>query len=79
MIYQQELVSKLHEEVLAEYVRKMMKKKIKFKDEKKQQQAAETLCGNSQKIHNLFTEAVSFILCIILWPVIVFLPISELN
>ncbi|XP_060728391.1 tumor necrosis factor alpha-induced protein 2 isoform X1 [Tachysurus vachellii] len=52
-----ELVSKLHEEVLAEYVRKMMKKKIKFKDENKQQQAAEALCRNSQKIHNLFTEA----------------------
>ncbi|KAK3554189.1 hypothetical protein QTP70_020070 [Hemibagrus guttatus] len=52
-----ELVSKLHAEVLAEYVRKMMKKKMKFKDEKKQQQAAEALCTNNQKIHTLFTEA----------------------
>ncbi|KAB5581784.1 hypothetical protein PHYPO_G00179630 [Pangasianodon hypophthalmus] len=52
-----ELVSKLHEEVLAEYVRKMMKKKIKLKDEKKQHQAAEALRKNSQKIHALFTEA----------------------
>ncbi|KAM9477254.1 tumor necrosis factor alpha-induced protein 2 isoform 2-T2 [Clarias gariepinus] len=52
-----DLVSKLHEEVLAEYVRKMMKKKIKFKDEKKLQQAAEALCTNSQRMHMLFTRA----------------------
>ncbi|KAG7334121.1 hypothetical protein KOW79_002528 [Hemibagrus wyckioides] len=52
-----ELVSKLHEEVLAKYVKKMMKKKIKFKDVKKQQQAAEALRNNNQKIHTLFTEA----------------------
>ncbi|KAF4090302.1 hypothetical protein AMELA_G00050290 [Ameiurus melas] len=55
-----ELVSKLHEELLAEYVRKMMKRKIKLKDEKKQHQAAEALCKNSQKIHALFTEAGSY-------------------
>lgn len=42
-------------------MKKMMKKKIKLKDEKKQWQAAEALCKNSQKIHTLFIEAVSFI------------------
>ncbi|XP_060780693.1 tumor necrosis factor alpha-induced protein 2 [Neoarius graeffei] len=52
-----ELVGKLHEEVLAEYVRKMMKKKLRLKNEKKQHKAVEILCKNSQKIHTLFTEA----------------------
>lgn len=36
-----------------------MKKKIKLKDERKQHLAAEALCKNNQKIHVLFTEAVS--------------------
>ncbi|XP_046719754.1 tumor necrosis factor alpha-induced protein 2 isoform X1 [Silurus meridionalis] len=52
-----DLVSKLHEQVLAEYVRKMMKKKTRFKDQQKQKLAAERLVTNSQKIHTLFTEA----------------------
>ncbi|KAI4902133.1 hypothetical protein NFI96_025542, partial [Prochilodus magdalenae] len=53
----EELLSHLHKEVLTEYVRKMMKRKIKLGDEKKQQQAAKALHDNSQKIHTLFTEA----------------------
>ncbi|XP_072533013.1 tumor necrosis factor alpha-induced protein 2 isoform X2 [Salminus brasiliensis] len=52
-----DLLSQLHKEVLTEYVRKMMKRKIKLKDEKKQEQAAEALRDNSQKIHALFTDA----------------------
>uniref|UniRef100_A0A4W4ECA9 Tumor necrosis factor, alpha-induced protein 2b n=1 Tax=Electrophorus electricus TaxID=8005 RepID=A0A4W4ECA9_ELEEL len=52
-----ELLSQFHKEVLVEYVRKMMKKKIKLGDEKKLHQAAEALCNNGQKIHTLFTEA----------------------
>ncbi|XP_036429322.1 tumor necrosis factor alpha-induced protein 2 isoform X2 [Colossoma macropomum] len=53
----QDLLSHLHKQVLAEYVRKTMKKKIKLGDEKKQQQAAKALHDNNQKIHTLFTEA----------------------
>uniref|UniRef100_W5K2Y5 Tumor necrosis factor, alpha-induced protein 2b n=1 Tax=Astyanax mexicanus TaxID=7994 RepID=W5K2Y5_ASTMX len=52
-----ELLSQLHKEVLAEYVRKTMKKKIKLTDEKKQEQAAKALRDNSQKIQALFSEA----------------------
>ncbi|XP_066536149.1 tumor necrosis factor alpha-induced protein 2-like [Hoplias malabaricus] len=54
---QKELVSQLHKEVLTEYVRKMMKKKIKLGDGNKQDQAAKALHDNSQKIHTYFTEA----------------------
>ncbi|XP_076831758.1 tumor necrosis factor alpha-induced protein 2 [Brachyhypopomus gauderio] len=52
-----EILSQLHKEVLVEYVKKIMKKKIKLGDENKQLQAAEALCSNGQKIHTLFTEA----------------------
>ncbi|XP_036429964.1 tumor necrosis factor alpha-induced protein 2-like [Colossoma macropomum] len=52
-----DLLSHLHKEVLAEYVRTLMKKKIKLGDEKIQQQAAEALCDNNQRIHSLFIEA----------------------
>ncbi|KAL7890077.1 hypothetical protein AOLI_G00023350 [Acnodon oligacanthus] len=52
----QDMVSHLHKEVLAEYVRTLMKKKIKFGEENIQQ-AVEVLCDNNQRIHTLFTEA----------------------
>ncbi|KAL6487275.1 hypothetical protein MHYP_G00039010 [Metynnis hypsauchen] len=53
----QDMLSHLHKEVLAEYVRTLMKKKIKLGDEKIQQQAVEALCDNNQRIHTLFIEA----------------------
>ncbi|XP_036429961.1 uncharacterized protein LOC118810365 isoform X2 [Colossoma macropomum] len=52
----QDLLSHLHKEVLAEYVRKMMKKKNKLGDENIQQ-AAEALRDNNQRIHTMFIEA----------------------
>ncbi|XP_062851227.1 tumor necrosis factor alpha-induced protein 2 [Trichomycterus rosablanca] len=53
----QELIGQLHEEVLVRYVQKMMRKKLKLKDEEKQHLAAEALRDNSRKIHTFFTKA----------------------
>ncbi|XP_065153338.1 tumor necrosis factor alpha-induced protein 2 [Paramisgurnus dabryanus] len=53
----QELLGVLHKEFLAEYVRKMMKNKIRFADQEKQQKASEALCQNNDSIHTRLTAA----------------------
>ncbi|XP_018972732.2 tumor necrosis factor alpha-induced protein 2 isoform X2 [Cyprinus carpio] len=53
----QELLSGMHKEFLAEYVRKMMKQKIKLSKKAQQQMAASLLCINSERIHTYFTAA----------------------
>ncbi|KAL2099359.1 hypothetical protein ACEWY4_005839 [Coilia grayii] len=53
----QELLLLLHECVLVEYVRRMLKKKLKLKDRKQQEQAAAAMCDDNQAIHTLFTNA----------------------
>ncbi|ROK15756.1 Tumor necrosis factor alpha-induced protein 2 [Anabarilius grahami] len=53
----QELLGEMHKEFLAEYVRKMMKKKIKLSDKVQQQRAASELCLNSERIHTCLTAA----------------------
>ncbi len=49
----------MHKEFLAEYVRKMMKQKIKLSNKAQQQMAASSLCINSERIQTYFTAAVS--------------------
>lgn len=49
----------MHKEFLTEYVRKMMKQKIKLSNKAQQQMAASSLCINSECIHTYFTAAVS--------------------
>ncbi|XP_028838875.1 tumor necrosis factor alpha-induced protein 2 isoform X2 [Denticeps clupeoides] len=53
----QDIVSQLHAEVVAEYVRRMMKKKLKLKDKEKQEEAAQALREDGEAIHTLFTKA----------------------
>ncbi|XP_076151770.1 tumor necrosis factor alpha-induced protein 2-like [Alosa pseudoharengus] len=53
----QELLGVLHEEVLLEYVRRMMKRKIKLKDQQQQEQAARALCSDNQDIQTVFIQA----------------------
>ncbi|KAL1263309.1 hypothetical protein QQF64_006048 [Cirrhinus molitorella] len=53
----QELLGGMHKEFLAEYVRKMMKRKIKLSNKEQQQMAASLLCINSERMHTYFTEA----------------------
>ncbi|KAK7139860.1 hypothetical protein R3I94_012483 [Phoxinus phoxinus] len=53
----QELLGGMHKEFLAEYVRKMMKQKIKLSNKDQQQMAASELCLNSERIHTCLTAA----------------------
>lgn len=53
----QELLGGMHKEFLAEYVRKMMKQKIKLSNKDEQQMAASELCSNSERIHACLTAA----------------------
>ncbi|KAF4105542.1 tumor necrosis factor alpha-induced protein 2 [Onychostoma macrolepis] len=53
----QELLGGMHKEFLAEYVRKMMKQKIKLSNKAQQQMAASSLCMNSECIQTYFTAA----------------------
>ncbi|XP_039528500.1 tumor necrosis factor alpha-induced protein 2 [Pimephales promelas] len=53
----QELLDRMHQEFLAEYVRKMMKQKITLSNKDQQQRAASELCLNSERIHACLTAA----------------------
>ncbi|CAB1331008.1 unnamed protein product [Coregonus sp. 'balchen'] len=53
----QELLSQLHLEVTVEYVRRLLKRKIKLRDKEMQEQAARLVCEDGQRLHKLFTEA----------------------
>ncbi|XP_041132708.1 tumor necrosis factor alpha-induced protein 2-like isoform X2 [Polyodon spathula] len=52
----QELLKRLHFEVIAEYTKRIMKKKIKLKYEEQQKAMAEKICDDSRKIQELFTR-----------------------
>ncbi|XP_066533942.1 uncharacterized protein [Hoplias malabaricus] len=51
----QELLSQLHFEVMLEYVKRMLKKKLKLKNEE-QETAARFLCDDSERINALFIQ-----------------------
>ncbi|KAL4656362.1 tumor necrosis factor alpha-induced protein 2-like isoform X2 [Arapaima gigas] len=53
----EELLGQLHKEVVAEYVRRLMKKKLKLADEKQQSSAAKLVCEDAERLHAMFTEA----------------------
>ncbi|XP_073712025.1 tumor necrosis factor alpha-induced protein 2-like [Misgurnus anguillicaudatus] len=50
-----ELLGELHLEVMVEYVRQMMKRKLKLKG-KKQEEAAEFMCQDSRRICSMFAN-----------------------
>ncbi|XP_072552502.1 tumor necrosis factor alpha-induced protein 2-like isoform X2 [Salminus brasiliensis] len=50
----EELLSQLHIEVLTEYTRRMLKRKLKLKDKDEQEKAANFLCEDSIRIYTLF-------------------------
>ncbi|MGH0173875.1 UNVERIFIED_CONTAM: hypothetical protein FKN15_066534 [Acipenser sinensis] len=52
----QELLKRLHFEVIAEYSKRIMKKKIKLKSEQQQTAMAEKICDDNRKIQELFTR-----------------------
>ncbi|XP_039598113.1 tumor necrosis factor alpha-induced protein 2-like isoform X2 [Polypterus senegalus] len=51
-----DLVNRLHFSVIAEYSRRIMKKKIKLRNQITQEQVAEQICAESEQIHQLFTD-----------------------
>ncbi|KAM4633627.1 tumor necrosis factor alpha-induced protein 2-like [Polymixia lowei] len=50
------LLSRLHEEVVVEYVRRMMKRNISMKSREQQECGAKMLCDDEHKINSFFTE-----------------------
>ena len=54
----QVLLGKLHEEVLVEYVRRLMKGKVMMRSTEEQEEAAKLLCDHGDKIHAFFAEEV---------------------
>uniref|UniRef100_A0AAR2IZX7 Tumor necrosis factor alpha-induced protein 2 n=1 Tax=Pygocentrus nattereri TaxID=42514 RepID=A0AAR2IZX7_PYGNA len=50
----EELLSQLHTEVMMEYVRRMLKRKVKLKEKGEQETAATFLCEDSARINALF-------------------------
>ncbi|KAJ8269995.1 hypothetical protein GJAV_G00109110 [Gymnothorax javanicus] len=53
----QELMSRLHVQVMVEYVRRMMKGKLKLKSREQQEMAASLLSEDSEKLSVVFKEA----------------------
>ncbi|KAL0969013.1 hypothetical protein UPYG_G00221570 [Umbra pygmaea] len=53
----QELIGQLHLEVTVEYVRRLLRRKIKLRDKEMQEQAAMSVREDSQRLHKLFIEA----------------------
>ncbi|XP_029590163.1 tumor necrosis factor alpha-induced protein 2-like [Salmo trutta] len=56
-ICMEELLGRLHMEMMVEYVKRMMKKKMKLKDKEQQEAAAKLLAEDSSKLSTYFTEA----------------------
>ncbi|XP_051952299.1 tumor necrosis factor alpha-induced protein 2a isoform X2 [Xyrauchen texanus] len=52
----EELLVELHTEVMVEYVRRMMKGKLKLKNKEKQEAAAKFICQDSSKICSVFAK-----------------------
>ena len=54
----QVLLGRLHEEVLVEYVKRLMKGKVMMRTSEEQEEAANLLCDHGDKIHDFFSEEV---------------------
>uniref|UniRef100_A0A4W5NIB6 Tumor necrosis factor, alpha-induced protein 2a n=1 Tax=Hucho hucho TaxID=62062 RepID=A0A4W5NIB6_9TELE len=56
-ICMEELLGRLHMEMMVEYVKRMMKRKMRLKDKEQQEAAAKLLADDSSKLSTYFTEA----------------------
>uniref|UniRef100_A0A8C7KXG1 Tumor necrosis factor alpha-induced protein 2-like n=1 Tax=Oncorhynchus kisutch TaxID=8019 RepID=A0A8C7KXG1_ONCKI len=56
-ICMEELLGRLHMEMMVEYVKRMMKRKMRLKDKEQQEAAAKLLAEDSSKLSTYFTEA----------------------
>lgn len=54
----QKLIGQLHQEVAAEYVRRLLKGQVKLKDKERQLKAYVTVKDNAESLHDLFVRMV---------------------
>ncbi|XP_036398199.1 tumor necrosis factor alpha-induced protein 2a [Megalops cyprinoides] len=52
----EELLGRLHTEVTVEYVKRLLKRKLRLKDRVQQETAAKLLCEDNTRLHTFFTE-----------------------
>ncbi|XP_042244912.1 tumor necrosis factor alpha-induced protein 2 isoform X1 [Thunnus maccoyii] len=52
----QDLMGQLHQEVTAEYVKRLLKRKVKLKNKERQEKAFMTVKDNAESLHNLFVK-----------------------
>ncbi|XP_059354877.1 tumor necrosis factor alpha-induced protein 2-like isoform X1 [Carassius carassius] len=57
-VCREELMAELHLEVMVEYVRRMMKSKLKLKEKEQQEAAAEFICHDRNTICSMFAKVV---------------------
>ncbi|XP_056120481.1 tumor necrosis factor alpha-induced protein 2a isoform X2 [Rhinichthys klamathensis goyatoka] len=55
-VCREELLAELHVEVMVEYVRRMMKRKLKLKNKEQQDAAAEFICHDNSQICSVFAK-----------------------
>ncbi|XP_067273186.1 tumor necrosis factor alpha-induced protein 2a isoform X2 [Pseudorasbora parva] len=55
-VCREELLAELHVEVMVEYVRRVMKRKLKLKDKEQQKAAAEFICDDNSKICSVLSK-----------------------
>ncbi|XP_067273192.1 tumor necrosis factor alpha-induced protein 2-like isoform X2 [Pseudorasbora parva] len=55
-VCREELLAELHVEVMVEYVRRVMKRKLKLKDKEQQKAAAEFICDDNSKICSVLAK-----------------------
>ncbi|XP_039549238.1 tumor necrosis factor alpha-induced protein 2a isoform X2 [Pimephales promelas] len=55
-VCREELLAELHVEVMVEYVRRMMKRKLKLKNKEQQDAAAEFMCQDNSQICSVFAK-----------------------
>lgn len=54
----QKLISQMHQEVTAEYVKRLLKGELKLKDKALQLKACETVTEDAEKLHDVFSAMV---------------------
>ncbi|XP_051241123.1 tumor necrosis factor alpha-induced protein 2-like isoform X2 [Dicentrarchus labrax] len=52
----EELIGQLHQEVTAEYVKRLLKGKVKLRNKEQQEEACDMIIDNAESLHELFTN-----------------------
>lgn len=57
-VWFQELMSKFHQEVTVEYVKRLLRGEVKLKDKERQDKAYVTVKNDAERLHSLFIKMV---------------------